>query len=264
MNSAKGHRSCAAAGDRHCAGFTLVELLVVIAVIAILAALLSPALANSKEKAQSVNCISNLRQLGLAASLYADDETDCLPWSERHWTAPTTQSGPLNYTDSAAANFRPNAYFQLRRFTGQDNRFWQCPSAREDKALTVDGDNRPMLGYMGNMFAIGVTVTPLTIGSDILPKKRAALIAPSRAKLITDLGANVQGVWVCSTYRNLLSTVPVVPSPLHRASLNVVMADGHASQISRSEFQQPAGPSFPLQDEPNQNWWRDGAVLQVQ
>ena len=107
---------------------------------------------------------------------------------------------------------------QLRRFTSQDDRFWQCPSAKEDKALTVTGDNSPLLGYMGNMFAIGVTVTPLAIGPDILPKKRVSLIAPSRAKLFADLGANVQGVWVSATYRNLLSTVPVVPSPLHRAS----------------------------------------------
>jgi len=241
----------------------LIELLVVIAVIAILAALLLPALAKSKEKARSINCLSNLRQLGFATLLYADDEEDALPWSERHWTAPTTQSGPLNYTDSAAANFRPNAYFQLRRFTGRDERLWQCPTAKEDKALTVTGDSSPLLGYMGNMFTIGVTVSPLPIGADILPRRCASLIVPSRAKLFADIGANVQGVWVSATYRNLLSTAPVVPSPLHRVSLNVVMGDGHAAQISRNEFQQPGGPTIPLQDDPNQNWWRDGAVLPV-
>jgi prepilin-type processing-associated H-X9-DG protein len=43
-------------------------------------------------------------------------------------------------------------------------------------------------------------------------------------------------------------------------SLNVVMADGHAVQISRVEFQQAGGPTTPIQDDPNQNWWRDGAV----
>jgi type II secretory pathway pseudopilin PulG len=63
----------------------LVELLVVIAVIAMLAALLLPALAKSKEKARSINCLSNLRQLGLTAFLCADDEEESLPWSERHW-----------------------------------------------------------------------------------------------------------------------------------------------------------------------------------
>lgn len=54
-------------------GFTLVELLVVVAMIAILAAMLLPALTRSKESAQRIKCVSNLRQLGLAAQLYWDD-----------------------------------------------------------------------------------------------------------------------------------------------------------------------------------------------
>ena len=60
-------------------GFTLIELLVVITIIAILAALLLPALARAKEKGRQTSCINNVRQQTLAVIMYADENGDTLP-----------------------------------------------------------------------------------------------------------------------------------------------------------------------------------------
>ena len=76
-------------------GFTLIELLLVLAIVAILAALLLPALTRAKARAQNTVCVNNLRQLGIATRVYSEDNNNLLPSAEILPTQPIEPQHPL-------------------------------------------------------------------------------------------------------------------------------------------------------------------------
>ena len=234
--------------------FTLIELLVVIAIIAILAAMLLPALSRAKEKAYRISCLSNLRQIGLFMQFYTDENREVFP-------AHRNQNYPNDDVNVSLTNWWGTTIIGYAR--NQSNLF-RCPALkgrRLDNGLAWDWIfDCHKVGYGYNGWFLGRAPygpDSLTVGGirfDVAPWfKRSSMISPADTFVIGDSMPKLDGWWSSSCWwpwscmdpaNSQIGGFEGVDRNRHRGTGVAGFADGHSEARKDARINPARDPAF--------------------
>jgi prepilin-type N-terminal cleavage/methylation domain-containing protein/prepilin-type processing-associated H-X9-DG protein len=265
----ENNRSGAVAARQRC-GFTLIELLVVIAIIAILAAMLLPALAAAKRRAYLANCTSNLRQDGLAIRMFADDNSDVLPSGPDgvangkglsvgqvcayYSGMPNLQDYLLYYiysyvgapAPSTAAISHPPINFIKTLFCPADAQYNPIAIASNYLGVVsyqmVEGaPATPGVGYCRLQWdPFGYNLTPSNPNQSVIPHKMFELALVNSPSEIWEM---VDCDKVANPGIGSVATLPA--TPIHGKVRNYLWFDGHISVYTTDTVNPIAGSPYP-------------------